>query len=123
MRETTPPNEKTLRLRYIRVLEKFLTRTVSLLKNEDFNPQIFKKNVDKYYQEILKVKAVRLDSEYLAMLQDFVNSTLAKTNSFEDDFSEQRNALLKEINLLAKEKNKSNYKKDKHKDREFYDGY
>ena len=55
MRESTPPNEKVLRLRYIRVLEKFLTRAVSLLKNEDFNAQIFKKNVDKYYKEILKV--------------------------------------------------------------------
>jgi hypothetical protein len=123
MRESTPPNEKVLRLRYIRVLEKFLTRAVSLLKNEDFNAQIFKKNVDKYYKEILKVKAVRLDSEYLNMLEAFVNNTLAKTNTTDDDFTEQRTSLLKEVNILAKEKNKATYKKDKHKDRDFYDGY
>ncbi|MDD2698121.1 MAG: hypothetical protein PHF17_04875 [Arcobacteraceae bacterium] len=123
MRESTPPNEKVLRLRYIRVLEKFFTRALAFLKNQDFNPAIFKKNIDKYYEDIKKVKAVRLDSEYLNMLEEFVNSTLSKTAKIDDDFSEQKEALLKEANLVHKEKNKSNYKKDKHKSKDFYDGY
>ncbi len=41
------------------------------------------------------------------------------TNSFE----EERAILLKDANLLQKEKNKSNYKKDKHKNQKFNDGY
>lgn len=123
MKEVSQPNEKVLRLRYIRVLEKFLTRSVSLLKNPDFNPHLFKKNIDKYYQEIQKVKAVRLDSEYLHMLEEYVNSTLRKTNEITSNFEEERNALLKEINILDKEKNKSNYKKEKHKSKDFNDGY
>jgi len=123
MKEISQPNEKVLRLRYIRVLEKFLTRTASLLKNPDFDPHIFKKNVDKYYKEIEKVKVVRLDSEYLNMLQDYVNSTLRKTDTIVSNFEEERNTLLKEINILDKEKNKSNYKKDKHKSKDFNDGY
>jgi hypothetical protein len=123
MREVTPPNEKVLRLRYIRVLEKFFTRTIAFLKNPDFNPTIFKKNIDKYYEDIKKVKAVRLDSEYLNMLEEFVNSTLQKTAQIDDDFSEQKEALLKEANIVHKEKNKTNYKKDKHKSKDFYDGY
>ncbi|MCI0501135.1 MAG: hypothetical protein L0Y61_05250 [Epsilonproteobacteria bacterium] len=123
MREATPPNEKVLRLRYIRVLEKFFTRTIAFLKNQDFNPIIFKKNIDKYYEELKKVKAVRLDSEYLTSLEEFVNNTLRKTTTINDDFSEQKEALLKEANLVHKEKNKSNYKKEKHKSKDFYDGY
>lgn len=123
MREATPPNEKTLRLRYIRVLEKFFTRTIAFLKNPDFNPIIFKKNIDRYYEDLKKVTPVRLDSEYLSMLEEFVNSTLSKTAIIEDDFSEQKEALLKEANLVHKEKNKTNYKKDKHKSKDFYDGY
>jgi len=123
MRESTQPNKKVLRLRYIRVLEKFFTRTVAFLKNPDFNPIIFKKNIDKYYEDIKKVKAVRLDSEYLTMLEEFVNSALNKTIQISDDFSEQKEALLKEANLVHKEKNKSNYRKDKHKSKDFYDGY
>ena len=35
-------NEKQLRIRYIRVVEKFLTRTISLLKLENFKKN-FKK--------------------------------------------------------------------------------
>ncbi len=123
MREVTPPNEKTLRLRYIRVLEKFFTRTIAFLKNPDFNPIIFKKNIDRYYEDLKKVTPVRLDSEYLSMLEQFVNSTLSKTTQIEDNFSEQKEALLKEANLVHKEKNKTNYKKEKHKSKDFYDGY
>ena len=123
MKEIIQPNEKVLRLRYIRVLEKFLTRSVSLLKNPDFDPHLFKKNVDKYYKEIQKVKAVRLDSEYLHMLENYVNSALQKTNEIISDFEKERNALLKEINILDKEKNRSNYKKEIHKSKDFNDGY
>ena len=123
MREPSQPNEKVLRLRYIRILEKFFTRTVAYLKNPDFNPIIFKKNIDKYYEELKKIKAVRLDSGYLSSLEEFVNSTLSKTTQIDDDFGTQKEQLLKEANLVLKEKNKSSSKKDKHKSKDFYDGY
>ncbi len=123
MRESTPPNEKVIRLRYIRVLEKFFTRTVSYMKNPDFSPIIFKKNIDRYYEDIKKVTPIRLDSGYLSSLEEFVNSTLTKTTHIDDDFSTQKEQLLKESNLVLKEKNKSSSKKDKHKSKDFYDGY
>jgi hypothetical protein len=40
-----------------------------------------------------------------------------------ESFEEERANLLKDANLLQKEKNKSNYKKDKHKKQTFNDGY
>ncbi len=40
-----------------------------------------------------------------------------------ENFEDERATLLKDANLLQKEKNKSNYKKDKHKKQTFNDGY
>ena len=38
-------------------------------------------------------------------------------------FEDERAILLKDANLIQKEKNSSNYKKDKHKNQKFTDGY
>lgn len=40
-----------------------------------------------------------------------------------EDFSTLQEEVLKYSNLLHKEKNKANYKKDKHKHKKFNDGY
>jgi hypothetical protein len=117
-------NNKTIRLRYIRILEKFLTRTISLLKNDDLPFYNFVENINKYYEEIKKVEAVRLDNEYLQKLEQFVNLTLQKVDTIDSlDYPQLKALLLKEANLLHKEKNKTNYKKDKHKHKSFNDGY
>lgn len=123
MREQTAPNEKTLRLKYIRILEKFTSRSISLLKHPKFDFEIFKTNIEKYYLEITKVKAIRLDSQYHSRLQEYVNLTLQKIENHSKTFEEEQQFLLKEANLLHKEKNKTNYKKDKHRKKNFYDGH
>ena len=123
MREHLPPNEKTLRLKYIRILEKFTSRAISLLKHPQFDFEIFKVNIEKYYQEIKKVEAVRLDSEYHKKLQEYVNITLQTIETHSKSFEDEQQLLLKEANLLHKEKNKTSYKKDKHRKRSFNDGY
>lgn len=117
-------SEKTKRLKYARLLEKFLTRTVSLIKNNDLPFYNFIENINRYYEDITKVEAVRLDSEYLKKLEDFVNLTLQKIDTIEhSEYEALKDLLLKEANLLHKEKNKTNYKKDKHKHKSFNDGY
>jgi len=116
-------NEKVLRIKYIRVLEKFLTRSVALVKNPDFDLDNFKLNIDRYYEDITKVKAVRLDSQYHKKLQDYVNLVLQFTQNHSKTFEDEKQLFLKEANLLHKEKNKSTYKKDKHRKRSFNDGY
>ena len=47
-------NEKQLRIRYIRVVEKFLTRTISLLKLENFDKELFLKRTLKNYEDMRK---------------------------------------------------------------------
>jgi DNA-binding NtrC family response regulator len=111
------PNEKVLRLRYIRILEKFVSRIVALLKQSSFDKELFKASVEKYYLEIKNTKSVRLNSQYHNKLQDYINLTLQQTQT---NLENTQQLLLKEANLLHKEKNKTNYKKDKHKKKDFY---
>ncbi len=116
-------HEKQLRIRYIRVLEKFFTRTVSLIKLENFDTELFKERTLKNYEDIKRVKAVELNSKYLVDLIAFINKTLFYLENHTDTFEDERNILLKDANLLQKEKNKNSYRKDKHKKSKFNDGY
>lgn len=116
-------HEKQLRIRYIRVLEKFFTRTISLLKLENFDEELFKQRVLKNYEDIKRVKEVELNSPYFTQLIAFINKTLQYAQRSYEDFEEQRTDLLKEANLIQKEKKRSTYKKDKHRKSKFDDGY
>lgn len=116
-------NEKQQRIKYIRVLEKFLTRTISLLKLENFDKALFITRTKKNYEDLSKAKAVELHSEYYSNLKDFILKTMNSLENSSSDFIQERNSLLKDANLIQKEKNKSNYKKDKHKKQTFNDGY
>lgn len=116
-------HEKQLRIRYIRVLEKFFTRTISLLKLENFDHELFKERTLKNYDDMNRTKAMDVHSPYLTSLKNFVALTLQYIKNHSDDFEHERETLLKEANLIQKEKNKSTYKKDKHKKQKFNDGY
>lgn len=116
-------HEKQLRIRYIRVLEKFFTRTVSLLKLENFDQELFKQRTLKNFEDIKRVKDVPLTSNYLSSLLDFINKTLSYIENHSENFEEERATLLKDANILQKEKNQATYKKDKHKNSKFDDGY
>ncbi len=116
-------HEKQKRIRYIRVLEKFFTRTVSLLKLEDFDPNLFKERTIKNYSDIKRTEEVHLNSNYFIQLIFFINKTLSYVENSSKDFEDERQDLLKEANLLQKEKNRNSYRKDKHKSLKFNDGY
>jgi len=125
-------NEKTIRLRYIRVLEKFVTKAISLLKYDNFDKELFKKATIKAFNELQKTKSCDLYSEYPLAVR---NLTLYIMNCIDNDadesefntkpnnFEEEKAAILKQANLLAKLKNNNRYKKDKHKHKKFNDGY
>ncbi|AXH09973.1 hypothetical protein CP960_00095 [Malaciobacter halophilus] len=116
-------HEKQQRIRYIRVLEKFFTRTLSLLKLEEFDKELFIIRTKKNYEDLHRVKAVELHSNYLTQLKEFINKTMSYIQNSTDSFEEERAILLKDANLLQKEKKKKTYKKEKHKKSKFNDGY
>lgn len=116
-------HEKQVRIRYIRVLEKFFTRTVSLLKLENFNIELFKERTLKNYKDLKRVDEVPLHSPYLSSLTEFKNKTLQYIQYHSETFEDERSTLLKDANLIQKEKKKNSYSKDKHKKNKFDDGY
>lgn len=116
-------NEKAKRIKYIRLLEKFFSRTMSLLKLENFDSELFCERVKKNFEELdKKAEKTDLNSNYLVGLKNFIDLTMQKV--YQEKFTdEDKESLLKEANTLHKEKNKKNYKKDKHKHKSFNDGY
>lgn len=116
-------NEKTIRLRYIRVLEKFITKSVSLIKYDNFDRVLFQKATLKSYTELKKVKTCDLYSEYPVALKNLVNIIVGTLQNHSEDFENEKALILKQSNLLEKLKNNNRYKKDKHKHKKFSDGY
>lgn len=99
--------EKALRVKYVRALEKFSNSAISALKKENFDEQIFKERIEKNMRFLIKLEAVFLDSTYTKALENFVNDCISA--KFD------RKELLNKANALYKLKTSQNYKKDKHK--------
>lgn len=125
-------NEKTIRLRYIRVLEKFVTKSISLLKYDNFDKELFKTATIKAFNELQKTKSCDLYSEYPLAVKNLTlhimncidnNSDDEEEQTQENNFEDEKASILKQANLLAKLKNNNRYKKDKHKHKKFNDGY
>lgn len=117
-------NDKDARVKYIRALERFLGSCVSALKNENFDFNLFVKRAEKGLKTLQKIEVVRLDSTYTNSLQNYVNlvsNSIVNTENV--DVEELHKRLLKEANLLEKEKYRGSYKKEKHKAQGFNDGY
>ncbi|MDN5377140.1 MAG: hypothetical protein PWQ42_436 [Sulfurospirillum sp.] len=105
-------------------MEKFIKSNVSYLKDPNFIIDEFKKRVEKTFETLKKVDSIRLDSSYLIALERYANDIINVLNYEEiDDYKALQEELLKKANLLDKEKNKTRYKKDKHKNSSFHDGY
>ncbi|NOX15513.1 MAG: hypothetical protein GXP61_05755 [Epsilonproteobacteria bacterium] len=107
--------DKTLRVKHMRLLEKFLKSSASILKLENFNYELFKIRANKIYDLIQNLKEIRVDSSYLKSLKNFTELTMKTLNDEELKEDEKRNILLKEVNLIQKNRNKRTYKKQKHK--------
>lgn len=116
-------NDKIIRLRYVRILEKFTTRTIRLLKHPEFDFKLFIIQTKKNYIFVEKVKAIQLNSEYLKQLLSYVELIIKTVYTDSETFQDEKQLLLKESNLLHKQKNRATYKKDKHTKKKFYDGY
>jgi hypothetical protein len=116
-------NEKTIRLRYIRILEKFNTKAVGLLKRDQFDLELYKKAVLKGYEELKKAPTCELYSEYPIAVKNLAQTILDTLENHTNSFEEEKMKILKLSNLLEKLKNNNRYKKEKHKKKKFIDDY
>ena len=119
-------NEKDIRLKYARGLEKFTRSNISYLKDPNFIFEVFQKRVKKTFEVLKKVESIRLNAPYPVALENYANlilTVLHVEDIKEINKEEFHTRLLKEANLLHKEKNRTIYKKSKHKKSSFNDGY
>lgn len=116
-------NPKEQRVKYIRALERFLGSCSGALKAENFDIILFERRVEKSLKVLRKVEPIRLDSTYMSLLEAYVDTVLRTIHDKEMDNELKHRTLLKEANLIEKERNKGSYKKSKHQKNDFDDGY
>lgn len=111
--------DSSIRLKYIRVLERFLKSVVAYLcipegiTKEGYNKKI--ENNLKYFQ---KTQSAVLYKGEFSDLESLVKEIIAKANS-DEPIEELKNEILYKSNKLEKNKNNRKYKKDKHKGEKF----
>ena len=106
-------HKKTSRVKYLRLQEKLLQSSLTILKLENFNYELFCKKALKIVTKIENIPEIRADSSYINSLKKF--SDLVK-RTIENDrlkIEEKKEVLLKEANLIDKQKNKKLYKRKK----------
>ncbi len=69
-------NEKDIRLKYTRGLEKFVRSNISYLKDPTFEFEIFQKRVKRTFEILKKIKHIRLNATYPIALENYVNLIL-----------------------------------------------
>lgn len=97
---------KTLRVKYLRNLEKFASAAVNALKKEEFDKTKFEERMLKNKNFFQNCEATPLHASYPKNLENFVLACL--------DFSKDKAELLSLANALDKQK-KQGQKKQKHK--------
>lgn len=98
-------DEKILRIKYIRNLDKFFNSAIAILKKDNFDKKLFEDRMLKNIKIFDKNKAVALNSTLAKAMEDFVNDCL--------NFNLSKNELLNKANNIDKLKNKKH--KDKYK--------
>lgn len=115
--------ERAKRVKYVRALEKFVKSAVATLKREDFDFSRFEERMQKNAIPLRKVAPIVLDSTYTKSLEAFCNLILETLNQNIEEKEEERQVLLRHANALEKLKVNSSYKKEKHRQKVFDDGY
>jgi len=119
MRRYSPRQiEKYQRQKYIAFLDKISKNLFRLLRHEETTAEAFASKLHAMMEEFSKLETPRMDSEYLRQAQDYVDRLYAETRS--DGFDDARyadicEAEMSNLNRLQKLKNKSSYKKEKHR--------
>lgn len=113
--------ENAQRLRYIRVLERFMNSISSyLLKNDELTKELFDKKVDNSKKYLDRIEPVALYKGEFGDLEKVVKRMIFFREG-DDPIEVVRSELLYEINQLEKSINNRRYKRDKHTADKFKD--
>jgi hypothetical protein len=117
-RYTPKQIEKYQRQKYINLLDKISKNLFRLLRNEETTASQFSKKLHTLMEQLEKLEKPRMDSEYMQQAQAYVERLYADTRTvtFDDErYADIHEVEMSNLNRLQKIKNKSNYKKDKHR--------
>lgn len=118
---STKRDENTKRLRYIRVLERFIhSITNYLFKAEDITKEVFDKKVDNNRRYLDRIEKVPLYKGEFNDFEKLVEKILGYRNS-DDDIQEIKQDILYASNQIEKSMNQRQYSKDKHASDKFKD--
>ena len=119
MNRYTPKQiEKYQRQKYITFLEKITKNLFRMLRNDATTAEGFAGKLDTLMRRLDEMERPRMDSEYLRETQAYVDRLHADVR--EEGFDQERYADIREaemthLNRLQKLKNRTGYKKDKHR--------
>ena len=111
--------ENAMRLRYIRVLERFSSSIVNyLFKSETVSREGFDKKVDNNRKYLDRTEAVSLYKGEYNDLEQLVLKIIAYRDS-DEEIEEIKSDVLYTANQIEKSMNRRRYKKDKHSSEKF----
>ena len=117
-RYTEKQIEKYQRQKYITFLDKITKNLFRLLRHEGTTAEKFVAKLDEMMRQLSKLEQPRMDSEYMQQTQAYIERLHMDTQSegFDDArYTEIHEAEMSNLNRLQKLKNKSTYKKEKHR--------
>ena len=117
-RYTAKQIEKYQRQKYINFLDKITKNLFRLLRHEETTAGQFVTKLDQMMRQLSQLEQPRMDSEYMQQTQAYIERLHMDTQSegFDDvRYAEIHEAEMSNLNRLQKLKNKSTYKKEKHR--------
>ena len=115
-RYTPKQIEKYQRQKYISFLEKVSKNLFRLLRDENTTETQFCRTFDTLMQKLGELESIRLDSEYLQEIKNYIDRLYLQTKEITDkEFEDIRAAEMSNLNRLQKLKKRTSYKKDKHR--------
>jgi len=113
--------ENAQRLRYIRLLERFLNSVISYLtKSEEPSKENYIKRINNNSKYLDRTDPIALYKSELIELENLVKKMKDLANS-EQTIDEISATVLRAANKLEQNNNNKRYKKDKHKNEQFKD--
>jgi cell division FtsZ-interacting protein ZapD len=126
VRYTPKQIEKYRRQKYIAHLEKIGKNLFRMLRDPRIGSEKFLKRFDELMERLDELESIRLDSEYLRESETHyrtLHRNLHESDFDDESFDAMRENGMSELNRLQKMKNRSSYRKEKHRERVHRDGW
>jgi hypothetical protein len=127
VRYTPKQIEKYQRQKYIAHLEKIGKNLFRMFRDPKTDAEKFLTRFDELMARLDELESIRLDSEYLRESEARyrrLHRSLREQRELDDRrFDEMRENGMSELNRLQKMKNRSGYRKEKHRERVHRDGW